>query len=162
MLPRDKAVEIRDRFNVRARNADYNGREYFTDSHLNYQERGIGFGDFSVIGATYHEGGGPAHAVAIHAVFLQPETRQVWVEHFVSDDVEPQVGRVEEKFHQAATKLVRTAGRRRPEFGQNLALTEYANDVHTNRYPGLGKSKQRQIHHHIALNHNFLATNGRH
>jgi hypothetical protein len=156
LLPRGKAVEIRDRFNALARNADYDGSEYFTDSHQNFRDTGVGYGDYSVIGSTYREGGGPAHAVAIHAVFRQPGTEQLWVEHFVSDDTDPDVGSVDEKFHQAAAKLVRAANRRRPEFGQNAALVDYAGDVRENHYPGLGQSKRRQIHHHIATNHLIL------
>ncbi len=156
LLPRGKAVEIHDRFNALGRNADYNGSEYFTDSHQNFRGNAIGYGDYSVIGSTYVKGGGPAHAVAIHAVFKQAGTGQLWVEHFVSDDVDPDVGSVEEKFHQAAAKLVRAAGRRRPEFGQNAALSAYAADVHENHFPGLGENKRREIHHHIATNHNIL------
>jgi hypothetical protein len=78
------------------------------------------------------------------------------VEHFVSDDVDPDVGSVEEKFHQAAAKLVRAASRRRPEFGQDTALAAYASDAHANHFPGLGENKRREIHHHIAINHDFL------
>lgn len=156
LLPRGKAVDIRDRFNALARNSDYAGREYFTDSHQNFREHAIGYGDYSVIGSVYHEGGGPAHAVAIHAVFRQIETGQVWVEHFVSDDIHADVGTVEEKFHQAASKLVRAVGHRRPEFGHDGALAAHASDVHANHYPGLGENKRREIHHHIAINHNIL------
>lgn len=156
LLPPGKAVEIRDRFNALPRNADYAGSEYFTDSHLNFQANAVGYGDYSVIGSTFHEGGGPAHAVAIHAIFKQGPTGHIWVEHFISDDVEPEVGSVEGKFHQAAAKLVRAATRRRGEFGQNGALSSYTSDVERNYFPGLGESKRRQIHHHIAVNHHIL------
>jgi hypothetical protein len=156
ILPRGKAVDIRDRFNLRPRNADYVGIEYFTDAHLIFRENAVGFGDYSVIGSAFHVGGGPAHAVAIHAVFRQAETGQVWVEHFVSDDVDPDVGSVEEKFHQAAAKLVRAIHRRRAEFGLNSALDAYAANVGANHFPGLGENKRREIHHHLAINHSIL------
>jgi hypothetical protein len=156
LLPRGKAIDIRDRFNALARNADYAGSEYFSDSHQNFHEHSIGYGDYSVIGSVYHEGGGPAHAVAIHAIFKQIGTEQVWVEHFVSDDVDPDVGSVDEKFHQAAAKLMRAASRRRAEFGQDSALAAYASNVHANHYPGLGENKRREIHHHIAINHSII------
>ena len=95
--------------------------------------------------------------MAIHGVFTQAETGQVWVEHFVSDDVDPDVGSVEEKFHQAAAKLaVRAVHRRRAEFGENSALEAYAADVRANHFPGLGENKRREIHHHLAINHGIL------
>jgi hypothetical protein len=156
ILPRGKAVDIRDRFNLQARNADYVGAEYFTDAHLLFRENAVGFGDYSVIGSTFHVGGGPAHAVAIHAAFRHAETGQVWVEHFVSDDVDPDVGSVAEKFHQAAAKLVRAVHRRSAEFGENSALESFAADVRANHFPGLGQNKRREIHHHLAINHGIL------
>lgn len=156
LLPRGKAVDIVDGFNVLLRNADYDGREYFTGSHLSFRANGVGYGDYSITGPIYHPGGGPAAAVAIHAAFKHRQTGQIWVEHFVSDDVEMDVGSVGEKFHQAASKLVRAVAARRAEFGTNNALTSYASDVRNNHYPGLGVSKRRQIHHHIALNHKIL------
>ena len=60
ILPRGKAADIRDRFNLQQRNADYGGAEYFTDAHLIFRENAVGFGDYSVIGAAFHVGGGPA------------------------------------------------------------------------------------------------------
>jgi hypothetical protein len=156
ILPPGKAVDIRDRFNALTRNADYEGVEFFTDSHLTFRQNAVGFGDYSVIGSTYRDKGGPAHAVAIHAVYRHPATRQIWVEHFVSDDTEQEVGTVAEKFHQAATKLVRTATRRRSEFGQDAALSAYSSNVRDDYFPGLGENKRREILHHIALNHRLL------
>src|SRR5579862_9296110 len=70
VLPRGKAVDIRDGFNALARNADYAGTEYFSDSHESFRADAVGYGDYSVIGAVYHAGGGPAHAVAIHITFV--------------------------------------------------------------------------------------------
>lgn len=156
LLPRGKAVDVRDRFNIRARNADYAGREFFSDSHQDFRANAVGFGDYSVIGYVYRGSGGPAHAVAIHGIFKEAETGQLWVEHFVSDDVDPDVGTVERKYLQAAAKLVRASTRRRNEFGQDAALAAYASDVSEHYYPGLGVNKQRMIHHHIAVNHRIL------
>ena len=157
LIPAAKAVDIRDRFISLARNADYTGVEFFTDGHLTFRADAVGYGDYAVIGAIFREGGGPAHAVAIHATFKQPRSNQIWVEHFVSDDVEREVGSVAEKFLQAARKLVRAATRRRIEFGTNRALTAYANYVRTNTFPGLAESKRLQISHHIAVNYQILA-----
>jgi hypothetical protein len=156
LLPTKKVVDVRDRFVAQQRNADYSGREFFTDSHLAFQGRAAGYGDFSVIGSNLRPSGGPAHAVAIHAVFREPKTEQLWVEHFVSDDVDPDIGNVESKFHQAALKLVRASTQRKSEFGRNRALFAYAADVENNHFPGLADNKRREIHHHIALSHHLL------
>jgi hypothetical protein len=157
LLPRGKAVDIRDRFNSLDRNADYMGSEFFCDSHQSFRESAIGYGDYSITGPLYHPGGGPAHAVAIHAVYRQRRTGNVWVEHFVSDDTEIEVGTVQEKFHQAAAKLVAASTARVGDFGTNGALAAFRSDVQNNHYPGLGVSKRRQIHHQIAFNHQLLA-----
>lgn len=155
MLPREKVVDVRDDFQRKARNADYVGIEFFTDRHLNYQQVAVGFGDYTILGATFEAGGGPAAAVAIHGTFKE-RGGDVWVEHFVSDDVELNVGTVGEKFLQAAGKLVARARQFPRKFGNDQALQDYADDVAAQHYPGLGKSKERQIYHHVALMHQLL------
>jgi hypothetical protein len=155
MLPRGKVVDVRDDFQRKVRNADYFGIEFFTDRHLNYQQVAVGFGDYTILGATFEAGGGPAAAVAIHGTFKE-RGGDVWVEHFVSDDVDINVGTVGEKFLQAAGKLVARARQLPRKFGNDQALQDYANDVATQHYPGLGKSKERQIYHHVALMHQLL------
>ncbi|MFM0543729.1 sce7725 family protein [Paraburkholderia strydomiana] len=154
LLPRDKVVDIRDDFQRKARNSDYEGIEFFTDRHLNFQDVAAGFGDYTILGATFEAGGGQPSAVAIHATFK--ERGAVWVEHFVSDDVERDVGTVGEKFLQAARKLVRRAQQAPRAFGNDEALQAYANDVAEQHFPGLPKNKERQIYHHLALMHQLL------
>lgn len=156
LLPRQAVVDVQDHFNARPRNSEYDGAEFFSDSHLNLRRGSLGYGDYLTIGSTYRKGGGPAHAVAIHAVYKQSGTNQVWVEHFVSDDIELEVGTTPEKFLQAARKLARAVSRRRTEFGDDAALTAFANYVRQNSYPGLGASKKLQIYHQVALNHKTL------
>lgn len=155
MLPHKKVVDVRDDFQRKARNADYAGIEFFTDRHLNYQQGAVGFGDYTILGATFEAGGGPAAAVAIHGTFKE-RGGDVWVEHFVSDDVDLNVGTVGEKFLQAAGKLVARAQQFPRKFGNDQALLDYANDVAAQHNPGLGKSKERQIYHHVALMHQLL------
>ncbi|MGY6157352.1 sce7725 family protein (plasmid) [Paraburkholderia graminis] len=157
MLPRGKLVDVRDDFQRKARNADYDGIEFFTDRHLNYQQVAVGFGDYTILGATFEPGGGPAAAVAIHGTFKE-RGGDVWVEHFVSDDVDLNVGTVGEKFLQAAGKIVARARQVPRKFGNDQALQDYANDVAAQHNPGLGKSKERQIYHHVALMHQLLTS----
>jgi hypothetical protein len=156
MLPREKVVDVRDDFQRKARNADYEGIEFFTDRHLNYRQIAVGFGDYTILGATFEAGGGPAAAVAIHGTFKE-RGGAVWVEHFVSDDIELNVGTVGEKFLQAAGKLVARAREFPRKFGNDEALQDFAADVAAQHNPGLGKSKERQIYHHVALMHQLLA-----
>jgi hypothetical protein len=106
------------------------------------------------LGATFEPGGGQPSAVAIHATFK--EGGAVWVEHFVSDDVERDVGTVGEKFLQAAGKLVARVREAPLAFGRDEALQAYANDVAEEHFPGLPKNKERQIYHHLALMHQLL------
>lgn len=120
MLPREKVVDIRDDFQRKARNSDYEGIEFFTDRHLNFQEVAVGFGDYTILGATFEAGGGPAAAVAIHGTFKE-RGGDVWVEHFVSDDIELNVGTVGEKFLQAAGNSSRVLR----SFRESLATTKH-------------------------------------
>ncbi|MHC3908664.1 hypothetical protein ACMZ4X_01886 [Achromobacter marplatensis] len=155
MLPRQKVVDIRDDFQRKARNSDYEGIEFFTDRHQNFHEIAIGFGDYTILGAIFEAGGGPAAAVAIHGTFKE-RGGDVWVEHFISDDIQLNIGTVGEKFLQAAGKFVARAQSLPRKFGNDQALQDYAADVAAQHYPGLGKSKERQIYHHVALMYQLL------
>jgi hypothetical protein len=156
LLPIAKAVDIVDSFNKQPRNADYSGIEPFTDRHKNYSTTGVGFGDYTVTGNLFLEGGGKVAAVALHATYKHPVNKDIWVEHFVSDDVDINTGSAASKYLEAATKLAAAAALRKNEFGVNDALIDYATDLQIGHYPGLGKSKQRQIYHHIAVVHDIL------
>jgi hypothetical protein len=151
LLPKGKRVDLQDRFNKLARNADYGSPEFFTDRNNTYKKDGwAGYGDYCSIGSDLAIGGGPAAAVAIHAVYKHPST-DIWVEHFVSDDTDIAVGDTASKFVQAAKKLVKAAKSRPAEFGKNFALAEFEQHVKANHFPGLGKSKELQISHHLCL-----------
>jgi hypothetical protein len=151
LLPAGKRVDIRDRFKKLARNADYKGREFFSDRHSTYKgDEWVGFGDFLCLGNEFSAGGGPAAAVAVHACYKRTAT-EMWVEHFISDDTDLAVGTTASKFLQAAKKLVKAAKARPGEFGTNYALDEFAAHVAANHSPGLGKSKELQISHHLCV-----------
>ena len=149
MIPVGKLVDTRDHFNKLSRNADYNGRELFTDRHQQVGRSIAAVGDYMMVGRTLEVGGGKAGAVVIHPVFVRAGSREVWIEHFVSDDVDRDVGDVGSKFLQAATKLTRQVRARPAEFGANAALACYQRHVAEATYPGLGKNKEYQIQHHI-------------
>ncbi|EED65683.1 sce7725 family protein [Comamonas testosteroni] len=151
LLPRNKLVHINDNFNKLSRNADYRAPEFFTDQHRTFRTGGFaGFGDYCSVGRELSVSGGPAAAVAIHAVYKNPNG-DIWVEHFVSDDTDRSVGDTAEKFLQAAAKLVAAAIARPREFGQNFALDEFRRHVSSRHFPNLAKNKELQIAHHICL-----------
>lgn len=149
-LPKRKLVDVRDHFNKLPRNADYTGSELFTDRHLVQKSIG-GIGDYTVVGRAFEVGGSKPGAVAIHASFKEPKSGCVWVEHFVSDDTDRDVGDAGSKFLQAAGKLVRAVNKRASQFGSDAALDRYRSYVDGSLFPGLGKNKEHQIHHHVRL-----------
>lgn len=150
LLPHTKRVDIRDNFNKLERNSDYYGVELFTDRHTTHKPSWIGFGDYATIGAAFTSGGGQPAAVAIHATFKH-KSGNIWIEHFVSDDTDKDIGSTENKFVQAASKFVRAAKLRSKEFGTNFAIDKYAEHVKADHFPGLGTNKVLQISHHICL-----------
>ena len=156
MLPSKKAVDIVDYFNKQVRNADYSGTELFTDQHKLFAKTGIGFGDYTVTGSIFQPGGGKPGAVALHMTYKHPKTKDVWVEHFVSDDMDVNTGSAASKYLEAVSKLTPHLVPRKTEFGLNSALDAYALDANSGHFPGLGKSKERQIYHHIAVMHDVL------
>ncbi|AYQ37042.1 hypothetical protein BLA9940_02556 [Burkholderia aenigmatica] len=156
LLPISKAIDVIDHFNKQDRNSDYSGAELFTDRHKTYSTTGIGFGDYTVTGSTFQPGGGKPAAVAIHATFKNPKNKDVWVEHFVSDDIDIKTGSANSKYLEAVAKLALAVPKRSSEFGKNAALTAYIEDYKTSHFSGLGKSKERQIYHHIAVMHDII------
>ena len=99
-------ILFEDRFNRQQKNADYkkNEDEMFSEDHLYYEDEGfIGFGDYSIIGNYYEEGGFSPRAVAFHIVYFDEEN-VLRVHHFVSDSnfgIEDVAG----KYYEAVTKL---------------------------------------------------------
>lgn len=97
-----------------------------------------------------------AAAVAIHAIFKDAKLGDIWIEHFVSDDTDIDVGSAASKYLEAVAKIAKAGRSRKAEFGVNRALKEYGEDHRNQYFPGLGKSKERQIYHHIAAMHDVL------
>lgn len=158
LLPHAKTVHIFDHFNKQRRNADYFGEEHFTDRHKSFSHHGAGFGDYTITGADVQLGGGPPGAVAVHITYKSGIDGNLWVQHFVSDDTDIDVGTTEGKFLQAVAKFAAEYHGRKAEFGTNAAINDYLQNHHSSHYPGLSKNKERQIHHHIARVHDFLLT----
>jgi hypothetical protein len=158
LLPPAKTVHVADNFNKQARNADYCGQEHFTDRHRSFSQFGAGFGDYTVTGSEIQLGGGPPGAVAVHLTYKCSIDGNLWMQHFVSDDIEVGVGTTEGKFLQAVSKFAAQYHGRAAEFGTNSAINDYLHNHNNSHYPGLGKNKERQIHHHIERINHFLLT----
>lgn len=157
LLARSKTVHEVDGFNKQPRNADYGAPEYFSDSHKTFKEQGVGFGDYTVIGERFEEGGGPPGAIAIHITYRHHAKDEIWVEHFLSDEKERFASKVEDKYLEAVKKLAKVHPSRKREFGMNMALDAYFTDHVDKTFPGLPKNKERQIVHHIARMHDLLS-----
>ena len=150
-------VMLDDKFIRQEKNSDYsnNEDEFFSDDHIFYKEEGYsGFGDYSIIGNNYEEGGFAPKAVAIHIVYFDKDNA-LRVHHFVSDSndgIEDPAG----KFYEAVTKLHGWYD----SFGDYRQKT-YALDVLLNYqergyYPGLPTIKKLSIMHHLELMNKFL------
>ena len=145
-----------DRFNRQPKNADYlkNEDEMFSDDHIYYQDEGfIGFGDYSIIGNYYEEGGFSPRAVAFHIVYFDEE-EVLRVHHFVSDSnfgIEDVAG----KYYEAVTKLKRwfEDGHQSQKTKALSILLEHADNGY---YPGLPTLKKLSIMHHLELMSKYL------
>ncbi|MDR6740999.1 hypothetical protein J2X56_003023 [Herbaspirillum sp. 1173] len=156
-LPSKKVFEITDGFVKLKRNSDYAGQEFFTDRHLNFQKNSIGFGDYLALGAALSLTGGQPHAIAIHLTYKRKLDSDIWIEHFVSTDIDKDVGTIGNKYLQAVEKLVAQIRKRRNEFGNNEALKAYESDLKMGKFPNLPSNKRRQIRHHLSLMHQVLS-----
>lgn len=149
-IPPDMRVMVDDPFVRQVRNADYGEPEFFSRAHLDVLPGIAGVGDYLCIGSKFKDGGGPAIAVAIHAL-SRAANGDLWLEHFVSDDQELAGKNIDGKFLEAARKLMGAVAARPQAFGWNPALEEYRQHANAGHSPGLGKSKELQMVHHMCV-----------
>lgn len=145
-----------DRFNRQPKNADYkkNEDEMFSEDHLYYEDEGfIGFGDYSIIGNYYEEGGFSPRAVAFHLVYFDEEN-VLRVHHFVSDSnfgIEDVAG----KYYEAVTKL-KEWFEKGHQSQRTKALSVLLEHADSGYYPGLPTLKKLSIMHHLELMSRYL------
>ncbi|MEP7765024.1 sce7725 family protein [Sanguibacter sp. 25GB23B1] len=144
------AVPIENQFNVQARNADYNGSEWFTSSHrLFLDAKRSGFSDFTLLPNTFSDSGGPPGAVAVHLSYIAADG-SVWVQHFVSDSVDVGDGDVGSKMAEVVAKIDSEINATPGKFVSSTGLAAFSRQ-HANSTPtGLATSKRQQIAHHLA------------
>jgi hypothetical protein len=147
-----------NKFTKQDKNSDYSKKidEFFSDDHLFYSTEGyIGFGDYSIIGNDYNEGGFAPYAVAIHIVYFN-ENNELRVHHFVSDS-NNDTKNTSEKFYEAVSKLANwysNGNQSQSTTALNILLSHYANET----YPGLPTLKKLSVMHHLELMGRFLDT----
>jgi len=147
-------VLFEDRFTKQQKNADYPKEEFFSEDHLYFkEERYSGFGDYSIIGNEYTEGGFAPFAVAIHIVYFANDD-SLRICHFISDSNED-ISDVAGKFYEAVYKLAIWHKNRQKQYvteGLKILLNHYENRT----YPGLPTLKKLSIMHHLELIGKFL------
>lgn len=155
---KENKVLFEDKFTKQPKNSDYLKckDEPFSEDNLFFTEEGYkGFGDYSIVGDNYEEGGFSPRAVAIHIVYLADDNR-LRIHHFVSDsnyDIRDVAG----KFGEAVKKLLDwyNEGQQKQKTNALSTLLDYAQKGY---YPGLPTIKKLSIMHHLELVNKFLIT----
>lgn len=155
---KENKVLFEDKFNKQSKNSDYLKceDEPFSEDHIFFKDEGYkGFGDYSIVGDNYEEGGFSPRAVAIHIVYLSDEN-ELRIHHFVSDS-NYDIADVAGKFYEAVTKLLDwyNKGQGRQRTNALLTLIDYAQKGY---YPGLPTIKKLSIMHHLELINKYLIT----
>lgn len=151
-----KKIAFRDAFNKKRTNSGYldTPDELFSDDHLYFLEDGYsGFGDYSIIGNAYDEGGFAPYAVAIHIVYFDGKNN-LRIHHFVSDtnqDFRDTAG----KFGEAVQKLSIWCNSH-PELYRTKGLQVLLEHAERNTFPGLATVKRLSIMHHLELMGHFF------
>lgn len=146
-----RRVIINDPFQRRSRNAEYPTHpEVFTDMNTAGGNKGaVDFGDFSVVGDHFTDGGGPAYAVALHQVHFRSNSAfSLDVTHFLSDRTASSTDPAG-KTLEAINHLVRALNRLRPN--NTEACREYHEMNRSGSWRGLGYMKRLAIQHHLEV-----------
>lgn len=160
VVGKGRSVWVEDRFPLRARNADYAGRHFFTDRHATFASSGWGgFSDYALMAPEPSDGGGPPGAVAFHLSYFENSHPQkhVYVEHFVSDRADQKDSDTGGKFLEALGKFRRAARRASSSFGLTEAAKDYLERAQKSDPPNLGTNKQLCIMHHLELMSGLMA-----
>ena len=145
-------VDLVDNFTRRPNNSQYPFDEFYTDRHNSVRTDPdyAHFGDYSIVGDVYSEGGGPANNVALHHVYVAgPNPSSLRIRHYVSA-ASPSVNTM---WYDALTQLVTDLPnlRRLSPLNDTSILADYR-ALHASRaFPGLGKMKELAIRHHLLL-----------
>lgn len=148
-------ITMANRFEVKAKNADYQNPEdeFFSDDHLYFDEDGFqGFSDYSTIGDDYKESGFLPYAVAIHMVYLK-EDNVLWIHHFVSDSNDD-YNDVPNKLYEALTKMYHWYQEK--GYPHTRALNQLIDYYLKEAFPGLGMLKKLSMLNHFEIISKFF------
>ncbi len=149
-------VLFEDKFRRKERNVDYLDMidESFSNDHLYFEEDGYcGFGDYSIVGDYYQEGGQLPYAVAIHIVYFN-DSKELRIHHFISDSIEGPED-VAGKYGEAVRKIKGWCDEGKLKH-ITKALSIFLQHADTGYYPGLPTIKKLSIMHHLELVNRYL------
>lgn len=147
-------VLFEDRFSKQIKNANYPEDEFFSEDHLYFKSEGYtGFGDYSIVGKDFNEGGWAPYAVVLHIVYFA-EDRTLRIHHFMSE-TNGDTSDVAGKFYEAVSKLAEWfyAGQ---EWQNTSGLQTFIDHYKNRTYPGLPTLKKLSIMHHLELVGKYL------
>lgn len=155
-----KRILIRDGFNKKDSNGDYQNDEPFSELHLTFKDEGMdGFGDFLIAGNNYSESGGPAYNVAIHLTYLD-EYEIMNIRHFLSNKMEvPTPKDPAGKFAEALSRLISAVEDEDSLILRSSAYLKFKELHNSGHFPGLGVVKKVSMQHHLELLSKFLIEN---
>ncbi|MBL7934889.1 MAG: sce7725 family protein [Bacteroidia bacterium] len=123
--------------------------EFFSDTHLTYKKDGFdGFGDFTIMGEKFDEGGGRPKAVVIHWHFINQD-KSLRIKHFISDD-RIDTTNIPGKFDEAYQKL-KFFTQNDPLHLRSVGYIEIAGKGDEGKNPQLGALKKFSMMHHFEL-----------
>jgi hypothetical protein len=144
-------VHVDDPFRRLNKNADYPPEDFFSDRHVPRHDAEFGhYGDYSIVGDHFQEGGGLPFAVALHhMVKARRDGGNLLLRHFVSDSNATRQD-TPGKFLEALRHLIEAL----PEMGNynhTTAADEYRDLYKRRHYPGLGVPKRLGIVQHLSI-----------
>jgi hypothetical protein len=147
-VPLTRQVLVRDNFVRQVRNADYPTEvEHFTDLNTaTGNPDNVNWGDYSIVGDHYSDGGGAALAVAIHHIHKSESTGVLEISHFLSDQ-QATTANVNGKIIEAVQKLVSNLSGLLPN--DTCACEIYKEMAASQNSRGLGYLKRLALMHHL-------------
>jgi hypothetical protein len=150
-------VRISDPYRRKVRNSDYPNEEFFSDAHIRIASDPLynHFGDYSIVGDAYTEGGGAAYTVALHhIVAASADSDRLDIKHYKSDFSETTAD-VAGKFLEALDALIVDQQEPDPR-NDTMALGIYRNLAAEEHFPGLGFAKKLGLMQHFEVVANIL------
>lgn len=147
-----------DPFQKEKKNADYGSKSFFSDLHVSYKDLRYakGFGDYTIVGDSFSETGGPAYVVTIHLSYIDgDEFDSMYIKHFSSED-DGTPTNPGGKFKQALNKIIHLVDKKPEMFYETIGINELKLLYTDDHFPGLGIIKKVSMIHHIQTICNYL------